>query len=323
MINNNGSTNGAVPSYSFENHVFNSISSYLKTRFGGKVIKLSIDGGFTCPNRDGTKSVGGCIFCSAGGSGELSGDLPEQIRLLSKKWPKARNYIAYFQAHTSTYAPVDILRKKFNQALDHPVVLGLAVATRPDCLSGDVLDFLSEINEKTFLWVELGLQTIHEKTAETINRCYPLSCYDSAISALSQRDIKAVTHLILGLPGENREDMLSSVRYVCRPLHRTDKPVTREEHIFGLKLHLMNVVSGSPMEKLMPEYVPFDSLNEYISLVCDILETIPPEITIHRLTGDVPRKLLIAPNWSYKKRTILNGIMNEMSRRGSWQGCRI
>ncbi len=323
MINNNGSKNGTVPSYSFENHVFNSISSYLKTRFGCKVIKLSIDGGFTCPNRDGTKGVGGCIFCSAGGSGELSGDLPGQIRLLSKKWPKVTDYIAYFQAHTSTYAHVDILRRKFSQALDHPGVLGLAVATRPDCLSEDVLDLLSEINQKTFLWVELGLQTIHEKTAETINRCYPLSCYDSAVSALFQRDIRIVTHLILGLPGENRQDMLSSVRYVCKPLKNSVDTVKGKEHIFGLKLHLMNVVSGSAMEKLMPEYVPFDSLNEYVSLVCDILETIPPEITIHRLTGDVPRQLLIAPKWSYQKRTILNGIMKEMSRRGSRQGCRI
>jgi len=283
------------------------ISDYLKSEFGGKVIKLSVDAGFTCPNRDSVKGDGGCIFCSPGGGGDIASDIPGQIKLLSKKW-RAQNYIVYFQSHTNTYAPVPVLREKFYTALAYPGVLGLAIATRPDCLGEDVLDLLAELNEKTHLWVELGLQTIHDKTASAINRCYPLSDFDAAFSALSLRDIKSVVHLIFGLPGETKDDMLDSVKYVCA------------EGLFGIKLHLLNVVSGSPMETLYPGYVPFDDLDEYVRLVADALEVIPPTVTIHRLTGDVPRKMLIAPEWSYKKRTILNGIHREMMRRGSHQG---
>ena len=299
----------------------NSIGAYLRDKFGGRVIKLALDGGFTCPNRDGTKGTGGCIFCSEGGSGELASDIPSQIKLLSNKWPDADKYIAYFQSYTNTYAPADVLREKFEQALSHPGMVGLAVATRPDCLPDEVLDLLSEMNKKTFLWVELGLQTIFDDTARLINRCYPLSVYDNAVLKLRSRGIKVVTHLILGLPGETREDMERSVRYVTKPdsalasLGFTDPP------IFGLKLHLMNVVKNSRMAKMYPGYEPFGSIEEYVDLVCDLLEEIPYDITIHRLTGDVPRSLLLTPEWSYKKRTILNGIAREMSRRGSVQGC--
>ncbi|MEG0157106.1 MAG: TIGR01212 family radical SAM protein [Anaerovoracaceae bacterium] len=278
----------------------NAIGAWLKEEFGQKIIKLSIDGGFTCPNRDGRVGVGGCIFCSSEGSGELASDIPGQMKLLSEKWPNATAYLAYFQSHTSTYAPVEVLRKQYEEALAAPGVVGIAIATRPDCLPPEVLDLLSELNEKTFLWVELGLQTIHE---DRINRCYPLSVYDQAISDLTARGIKVVTHLILGLPGETKEDMHASLRYIC------------QAPIFGLKLHLMNVVKGSPLETLYPGYTPFDSPEEYIQLVCDLLMEIPPEITIHRLTGDVMRKLLVSPQWSYKKRTILNGIAQEMKRR--------
>lgn len=283
-----------------------SIGTWLKGHFGEKVVKLSLDGGFTCPNRDGTKGTGGCIFCSAGGSGELASTIPQQMELLREKWPGVSKYIAYFQSHTSTYAPVQELEQKYREALNQPDIVGLAVATRPDCLSEEVVDLLSRLNEETFLWVELGLQTIHE---DRINRCYDLSCYDDAVDKLLSEGIRVVTHLILGLPGEDVAQMTASVKYVC------SKP------IFGLKLHLMNVVKGSAMETLCPGYTPFSSPEEYISLVCDLLEIIPPEITVHRLTGDVPRPLLIAPPWSYKKRTILNGIAHEMKRRGSYQGC--
>lgn len=300
-------------------HPINSIGSYLKEQTGGKVVKLSIEGGFTCPNRDGTKGTGGCIFCSAAGSGDLASDIPSQIQLLSDKWPKAR-YIAYFQSHTNTYAPVDQLRRQYSESLQHPDVIGLAIATRPDCLSEDVLDLLEEFNEKTFLWVELGLQTIHEDTALLINRCYPLPVYDKAVSDLHARGIRVVTHLIFGLPGESRERMLESVRYVCRDLSQKTEPA---QHIFGIKIHMLNLVKGSRMETLYPNYVSFDSIKEYVDLVVDALEIIPPDITIHRMSGDAPRPTLIAPEWSYKKRTILNSIHKTLRDKKTWQGARL
>lgn len=306
------------------NYTFNSIGSYLKKRMGCKVVKLSIDGGFTCPNRDGSKGTGGCIFCSASGSGDLASDIPSQIQLLSRKWPNAR-YLAYFQSHTNTYAPVSQLRRQYSAALEHPGVLGLAIATRPDCLPDDVLDLLEEFNQKTFLWVELGLQSMHEKTAALINRCYPLSVYDKAVADLTSRGIRVVTHLIFGLPGETREDMLQSVKYVCRDLHSgsLQNNVHEVSRIFGIKLHMLNLVRGSQMETLYPDYTSFSSIEEYVDLVISALEIIPPEITIHRLSGDAPRPTLIAPEWSYKKRTILNSIHNTLRQRKTWQGAKL
>src|SRR5665648_227457 len=174
---------------------FNAIGAYLKQEFGCKVVKLSIDGGFTCPNRDGTLSTDGCIFCSPEGSGELASNIPDQIKLLSTKWPNSK-YLVYFQNHTNTYAPVSELREKYYAALDHPGVVGIAIATRPDCLPDDVLELLDELNKKTFLWVELGLQTIHEDTARLINRCYPLATFDDAMDKLTNLNIKTVIHLI-------------------------------------------------------------------------------------------------------------------------------
>lgn len=286
---------------------FNSIGVYLKKQFGCKVIKLSLDAGFTCPNRDGTKGIGGCIFCSADGSGDFASDIPGQINLLSKKWPSGK-YIAYFQSHTNTYAPVAVLREKYEQALSYPDVIGIAIATRPDCLSSEVLELLAELNRKTFLWVELGLQTIHENTAQLINRCYSLSVFDEAAAELSRLQIKTVVHLILGLPGETREDMLNSVQYVCR------------KKIFGIKLHLMNVLKGTRLAELYPHGIHIPQKEEYINLVVDALELIPHTVTIHRVTADAPRHLLLAPEWGYEKRSILNGIQKEFRLRGSYQG---
>ena len=315
----------------------NSIGWWLKQRFGHKVVKLSLDGGFTCPNRDGTCGTGGCIFCSSEGSGELASPIGmtpdgmmtesairEQIELRREKWPDVSSFIAYFQNHTNTYAPVSELEKKFSSALSSEGIIGLAIATRPDCLGEDVLDLLERLSKETFLWVELGLQTIH---GDRINRGYDLSVYDKAVSDLHARGIRTVTHLILGLPGETTKDMTESVKYVTQSLSENllnDTPENEglSSHIFGLKLHLLNVVKGAPMETLFPGYTPFDTPEDYIDLVCDLLEIIPEDITIHRLTGDVPRKLLISPWWSYKKRTILNGIARELKRRGSTQGCR-
>ena len=290
---------------------YRSVSTYLKDKFDEKTIKLAIDGGFTCPNRDGAKGTGGCIFCSDSGSGEFASDIEDQIRLFSDKWPRAK-YLAYFQNHTNTYAPVSELREKYYTILANPKIEGLVIGTRPDCLSEEVLDLLSEISHTHFLWVELGLQTIHDETAHLINRCYDLSVFDDAMRRLSARGIKAVVHLILGLPGESREQILDSVRYVASM-----------PELFGMKLHLLNIVKGSQMEFTYPDYQPFASIEEYVNLVVDCLEIIPPEVTIHRLTGDAPRSILINPPWSFNKRTILNGINDRLNLLDSWQGKRL
>lgn len=289
---------------------YNSISNYLKDHFGSKTIKLSIDGGFTCPNRDGSKGFGGCTFCSDSGSGEFSSDIDDQIALYSRKWPEAR-YIAYFQNHTNTYAPVEELRHKYYAVLSDPRVSGIAIGTRPDCLPGDVLDLLEEIGRHHFLWVELGLQTIHETTAKNINRCYDLAEFDRAISELSKRNIRTVVHLILGLPGETRDMMLESVRYVASI-----------PGLFGMKLHLMNLVKGSTMAVEIPDHVSFPDIDSYVELVTDCLEIIPPSVTIHRLTGDARRDILISPVWSFNKRTILNRINDRLNLLDTWQGKR-
>ncbi len=295
-----------------------SISDYLKSEFGTKTVKLSIDAGFTCPNRDGSKGYGGCAFCSEGGSGELaahaastdtdySASISEQIDRLSEKWPDAC-YLAYFQSFTNTYASVDVLRSRFYAALDDPRIKGIAIATRPDCLGVDVLGLLEEINRNHFMWVELGLQSTYDGTLKAMNTCYTYGEYEKAAKDLISRGIRVVTHLILGLPGESQDMMLESVRKVC------SLPV------FGMKLHLMNIVKTSPLYKAMPDYVPFGSIEEYVDLVVRCLEIIPPEVTIHRLTGDVPRKLLVSPEWSYRKRTILNMINSELKNRNTSQG---
>lgn len=296
---------------------YNSISDHLKREFGRKTVKLSIDAGFTCPNRDGTLSYGGCAFCSEGGSGELAAhagelnDMQESISMqidrLSEKWPDAV-YLAYFQAFTNTYAPVEMLRSRYHAALDDPRISGIVIATRPDCIGDDVLDLLDEINRSHYMWVELGLQTIHRSTSEAMNIGYDVSAYDRAFERLSSRGIRVVTHLILGLPGETKEMMIGSLRHVC-----TRPP-------FGIKLHLMNIVKNSALYSMMPGYVPFETMDEYIELVTDCLEIIPPEVTIHRLTGDVPRRYLVSPEWSYRKRTILNGINRRLKELDIRQG---
>lgn len=287
-----------------------SISNYLKEHFGCKTVKLSIDAGFTCPNRDGTVGTGGCAFCSGGGSGELSSTIEEQIELLKDKWPDAA-YLAYFQSFTNTYAPVEELREKYYSALNDPRVKGIAIATRPDCLGDDVLDLLSEINKDYFLWIELGLQSIHNRTTEYLGIGYGLETYDEAMRKLNERGIKVVSHIILGLPGESKQDMMESVEHVCKM------------GTWGIKLHLLNIVKTARLYQMIPDYVPFESIDEYTDLVVDLLEIIPPDVTIHRLTGDVPRKLLVSPEWSYHKRTILNEINRKLKVRNTNQGAKL
>lgn len=291
----------------FNQNRINSIGTYLKEHFGEKIIKLSLEGGFTCPNRDGSKGTGGCTFCAAGGTGHFAGTVEQQINLLSDKWPRA-SYIAYFQNHTNTYAPAYELKEKYNAALSHDKVVGLAIATRPDCISEETLELLKELNKQTFLWVELGLQTMHDKTAESINRCYPLKTFEDTYNRLQEAGIKTVVHLMFGLPGETDTDMLNSVRFTAAL-----KP-------FGIKFHMLNIVKNSTMEKTHCDYIPFASIEEYADLVIRALELIPDDITIHRLSADAPRPILISPHWSYKKRTILNTIHNEMRQRDTWQG---
>ena len=291
---------------------YNAIGPYLKKQFGCRVAKLSLDGGFTCPNRDGSKGTGGCTFCSEDGSGRFTGPLVLQKARLASKWPEDTKYIAYFQNFTGTYAPADRLRSLWEEALALPGCAGLAVATRPDCLPGDVLDLLSEFRERTFLWVELGLQTAREETADAFNRCYKNADFEDAMRNLSSRGIKTVIHLILGLPGEDKQQVLSSAEYVSsfRP--------------FGVKLHMLHLMEGTAMgEQYKKTPFPLPGKDEYVSLVCDILERMPEEITVHRVTGDAPRSDLIAPLWTGDKRAILRAIQQEFRRRDTFQGCRL
>lgn len=281
-----------------------SFNQYLKDTFGCKVYKISINAGFTCPNRDGTLGTRGCIFCSKGGSGDFAESstlsVTEQIesgkQRVSKKI-KSGKYIAYFQAFTNTYAPIDVLAEKYCEAINHPDIVGISIATRPDCLGEEVLTLLSEINKIKPVFVELGLQTIHEKTAEYIRRGYPLSVYDNAIKALKKAGINTVVHLIIGLPNESREEMLESVEYACK------------SGADGIKLQLLHILKGTD---LADDYFSgkFETLSmeEYLSIIKDCVEIIPKNVVIHRLTGDGPKKDLIAPLWSADKKSVLNAL---------------
>lgn len=284
------------------------LNAYLRDRFGCKVYKLSLNGGFTCPNRDGKIDTRGCIFCSAGGSGEFASDPKDSIQKQiedAKKRVAAKigdgKYIAYFQAYTGTYAPIERLRVLYTEALNHPDVVALSIATRPDCLEPEVLQLLEEMNEIKPVWIELGLQTIHEKSAEYIRRGYALDVYDKAVAELRKRNIEVIVHVILGLPGEKREDMLKTVQYVCN------------SGATGIKLQLLHILEGTDLAK---EYeagnVQVLSENEYIDILKECVNIIPDEVIVHRLTGDGDKKLLIAPLWSANKKHVLNRINREI-----------
>lgn len=282
------------------------LNSYLKSRYGKKIYKVSIDAGFTCPNRDGTLGTRGCIFCSAGGSGDFAEDsklsITEQIeqgkKRIEAKLP-AGDYglIAYFQAFTNTYAPIEKLERIYMEAVAHPEVVIISIATRPDCLGEDVLNLLRRINEIKPVWVELGLQTIHEKTAEYIRRGYPLSVYDEAVKNLKACGIETIVHVILGLPGESKEEMLETVRYVG------------ESGVEGIKLQLLHVLEGTDLaDDYRTGKFECLSLDEYALLVKDALDVLPENIIIHRMTGDGDKKNLIAPKWSEDKKNVLNTL---------------
>lgn len=293
-----------------------SLDYYLKHTFGEKVYRLSLNGGMTCPNRDGTLDTRGCIFCSAGGSGDFAAaptlSVTEQIaqakeRVAAKSG--CRKYIAYFQAYTNTYAPVSYLREIFTEALSHSDIVALSIATRCDCLSNEILDMLEALNRRKPVWVELGLQTIHETTLTRIRSGFTLSQYEKAVLALHARGITIITHLILGLPGETKEMMRASVSHVAK------LPIQ------GVKLQLLHVLKGTDLGTIYEkEPFPLFSLEEYCDFVADCITLLPPDIVIHRLTGDGPRSLLLAPLWSTDKKRVLNTIGKNLRERNLWQG---
>lgn len=295
-----------------------SLDFYLKQVFGEKIYKLALDGGMTCPNRDGTLGTGGCIFCSNGGSGDFAEpaheSVTEQIEAararVSAKFKKGR-YIAYFQSFTNTYAPLSYLEALFSEALSHPDIAALSVGTRPDCLSPEVISLLGRLNKVKPVWVELGLQTIHPQTAELICRGYELPCFIDAVKRLKEAGSCVIVHLILGLPGETEGMMLDTVRYLGNFSPAID----------GIKLQLLHVLKGTKLAALY-EAAPFPvlSMEDYIELVLKCVRLLPPDIVIHRLSGDGPKKLLIAPEWSGNKRLFLNSLAKAFKETGAYQG---
>ena len=293
-----------------------SLSDYLKDKYGKKVYKLSLTSGCTCPNRDGTISTGGCIFCSEGGSGDFAAkglDLAQQLaaarKLVDAKIPdkipmEERKYIAYFQSFTNTYGDQQRLMSLFKEVLSYPEIIGLSIGTRPDCLSEEMIDFLSALNKEKEVWVELGLQTIHEDTALLINRGYKLPVFEDAYKRLTDAGLKVVVHVILGLPGESEEDILETIKYLSQL-----QPV-----LFGIKLQLLHVLKGTKLADMYQED-PFRiyELEEYCQLVGKCLQLLPKETVIHRLTGDGPKKLLIAPLWSGNKKLVMNTMRKYIS----------
>ena len=293
-----------------------SFDSFLKNHFGEKIYKVSLDGGFTCPNRDGTLGTGGCIFCSEGGSGDFASSaalsvtdqITAGINMVSKKIENGK-YIAYFQAFTNTYAPVSYLRRIFMEAIQNPDIAILSIATRPDCLSEEVLSLLEELAQIKPVWIELGLQTIHPATTKFIRSGFSIADFDRAVAELEKRGIRTIVHLILGLPGETREMMLSSVSYVA------SLPV------FGMKLQLLHILKGTDLLSYYEIHpFPLFSLEGYCDFVADCIALLPPDIVIHRLTGDGPKRLLAAPLWSADKKRVLNQMQRTFREKDIWQG---
>lgn len=298
---------------------YHSLDFYLKETFGRKVYKLALDGGMTCPNRDGTLGTGGCIFCSEGGSGDFAAPCRESVwsqieaakeRLKPKLKDRDVSYIAYFQSYTNTYAPLSRLESLFSEAISHPDVSVLSVATRPDCLPPETVELLSRLNRIKPVWVELGLQTIHETSARFIRRGYGYPVFLDAFRRLKEAGLAVIVHVILGIPGETREMMLETVRAVG------GLPAD------GIKLQLLHVLEGTDLGRLYKSHpFPVMGLEEYLDLVIDAISLLPPEVVIHRISGDGPKRLLIAPLWSANKRLVLNSMTRRFKERGAFQGC--
>ena len=302
--------------YSLDNKRYHTLNYFFKNKFNSKVYKVSLNGGFTCPNIDGTKGYGGCIFCSKSGSGEHGGNpnktLTQQFydvkAVVDKKWPNSK-YIAYFQARTNTYAPLPVLKEKYEEALKLPDVIGLFIATRCDAITDETLDYLEELSKRTFLTVELGLQSIHKNTSKLINRGHTLEEFDNMVNKLRTRNINVSVHIINGLPYETEDMMLDTVRH----LNNLD--------IQGIKIHMLNIVKGTPLENLYnKDKFHVLSKNEYIDIVIKQLELLRPEIVIHRITADPDKDTLVEPMWLLKKFCVLNDIDKEMVKRDTYQG---
>lgn len=295
---------------------YHSLNYFLREKFGDKVFKIALDAGFSCPNRDGTISSGGCLFCSQRGSGDFGGDrrfsitsqFEDIVNMMSKKW-KSGKYIAYFQAYTNTYASIEVLREKYEEAISQEGVVALVIATRPDCLDDAVLDLIEEYSHRVYTWVELGLQTCNDESAKIINRGYKLLKFEEALKELNKRNIDVVVHTIFGLPGESAQDMLKTIDYVAH------------KDIKGIKMHLLYLVENTPMVELYKdEKLKFLEKDEYIDIITRSIAMLPPNMVIHRLTGDAPRELLIGPMWSLKKWEVLNAIDNKLKEIDLYQG---
>ena len=303
--------------YAFDdNKRYHTWNYYLRNNFGQKIFKVSINAGFTCPNIDGKVAYGGCTYCSKEGSGDFAGnpkdDLIKQFtnikEMMHKKWHSAK-YIGYFQAYTNTYAPLEILKEKYETILAQEDVVGLSISTRPDCLEDDVLEYLAELNERTNLWVELGLQTIHDKTAKIINRGHNYKTFLEGVKKLKSKNIKTVVHIINGLPGEDYNMMMETAKAVA------------DLDVHGIKIHLLHVIKNTPMAKMLEKnMMELMTQDDYVNLVCDQLEILPPEMIIHRLTGDGKKEDLVGPLWSLKKWEVLNQIDDTLKARNSYQG---
>lgn len=299
---------------------YQTLDQYYKSRFGGKVYKLALDAGFTCPNRDSTLDTRGCIFCSAGGSGDFAeascGSVAEQVEAaklrVSKKAKNAVGYIAYLQSYTNTYAPVARLRELYFSVESCKDIVGISIATRPDCLGEDVLELLSELNQKIPVFVELGLQTIWEETASLIRRGYTLEVFDKALENLKKIGVNVIVHVILGLPGETHEMMLETVKYVGK------------SGADGIKIQLLHILKETDLYEMYRNGL-CDAMeeNEYLTLVCEALEWLPSNMVIHRLTGDGPKSTLVAPLWSANKREVLNRLRKMLEERDVHQGARL
>ena len=305
--------------YSNTNKRYHTLDYFYKQKFNSKVFKVSLNAGFTCPNIDGTVGVGGCIYCSNLGSGEYAGNSKDDLitqfnevkNMMSKKWPNSK-YIGYFQAHTNTYAPLEVLKEKYETILKLDNVVGLSIATRPDSITDECIDYLSELSKKTYLTVELGLQTIHESTSLFINRCHTLDCFEEMVKKLRSKNINVVVHIINGLPYETKEMMIETIKY----LNNLD--------IQGVKIHMLSILKNTKLGYIY-EQEPFEILTreQYIDIVCDQIEHLRAEIVINRITGDPKADDLIEPDWLIKKVTILNDIDKELVKRNSYQGCKL
>ncbi|WOO57384.1 TIGR01212 family radical SAM protein [Streptococcus pasteurianus] len=302
---------------------YNTLNDYYRQIFGEKIFKVSIDAGFDCPNRDGTVAHGGCTFCTVSGSGDaiVAPDAPirdqfyKEIDFMHRKWPDVKKYLVYFQNFTNTHDTVDVIRERYEQAINEPGVVGINIGTRPDCLPDETIAYIAALSERMHVTVELGLQTTYDETSKIINRAHTYDLYVETVKRLRQLapKVEIVSHLINGLPGETHDMMIENVR----------RCVTDNE-IDGIKLHLLHLMTSTKMQRDYHEgRLKLLGMEEYVNIICDQLEIIPKNIIIHRITGDAPRDMLIGPMWSLKKWEVLNAIDQEMERRGSYQGCKL